>query len=106
MGDLFAFFALMRPIRLMVARTGQPIFPKKATRGYKRDVPPRHSSARSLKDRAARLPADTDCVTKVPVFLRFMRMVQGKNQSLGPPVNPIRITTTYASRSRSCRASA
>ena len=42
---------------------------------------------------------DTDRMPKVLAFLlRNMRMVQGNNQSLGSPVNRIRITATYASR--------
>ncbi|KAL1671925.1 ABC1 family-domain-containing protein [Schizophyllum commune] len=91
MGDLFASFALMRPVRLKGARTGPPIFSKEATSDYERGV--------QMKAALRNFLVDTDRMPKVLAFLlRNMRMVQGNNQSLGSPVNRIRITATYASR--------
>ncbi|KAL1738814.1 hypothetical protein HDZ31DRAFT_50407, partial [Schizophyllum fasciatum] len=91
MGDLFAFFALMRPVRLKGARTGPPIFSRDATTDYERGL--------QMKAALRNFLVDTDRMPKVLAFLlRNMRMVQGNNQSLGSPVNRIRITATYASR--------
>lgn len=91
MGDLFASFALMRPVRLKGARTGPPLFPNGDATDYERGV--------QMKAALRNFLVDTDRMPKVLAFLlRNMRMVQGNNQSLGSPVNRIRITATYASR--------
>ncbi|KAG6902172.1 hypothetical protein C0995_003453 [Termitomyces sp. Mi166 len=53
-----------------------------------------------MKKRLKEFLTDTDRMPKALIFLsRNMRMVQGNNQSLGSPVNRIKITGFWASRS-------
>ncbi|KAF8193802.1 ABC1 family-domain-containing protein [Pholiota molesta] len=53
-----------------------------------------------MKQKLKEFLADTDRMPKVLIFLtRNMRMVQGNNQAFGSPVNRIKITGLWASRS-------
>ncbi|KAI0763799.1 atypical/ABC1/ABC1-B protein kinase [Trametes elegans] len=86
--DLFASATLMRPVRF--AQSDLPDFEKMDE--YERGV--------AMKERLKGFLTDTDRMPKELVFIgRNMRIVQGNNQSFGSPVNRIRITGYWASRS-------
>jgi len=54
-----------------------------------------------MKAKLKEFLTDTDRMPKVLIFLtRNMRMVQGNNQAFGSPVNRIKITGFWASRSQ------
>ncbi|KAI0629098.1 atypical/ABC1/ABC1-B protein kinase [Trametes polyzona] len=87
--DLFASATLMRPVRF--AQQGDmPDFEK--MNDYERGV--------AMKAKLKGFLTDTDRMPKQLIFIgRNMRIVQGNNQSFGSPVNRIRITGFWASRS-------
>ncbi|KAG2135581.1 ABC1 family-domain-containing protein [Suillus cothurnatus] len=88
---LFASAILMRPVKIGQAN-GLTEDPGKEPNAYEQSV--------RMKERLKRFLVDTDKMPKELIFLgRNMRIVQGNNQSLGSPVNRIKITAYWASRS-------
>ncbi|OCH92041.1 atypical/ABC1/ABC1-B protein kinase [Obba rivulosa] len=88
--DLFASATLMRPVRFGQPAEGAPDFEKMSQ--YERSL--------FMKEKLKNFLTDTDRMPKELVFIaRNMRIVQGNNQSLGSPVNRIRIIGYWASRS-------
>ncbi|KAL7277893.1 hypothetical protein ACG7TL_008842 [Trametes sanguinea] len=86
--DLFASATLMRPVRF--AQSDLPDFERMDD--YERGV--------VMKERLKGFLTDTDRMPKELIFIgRNMRIVQGNNQAYGSPVNRIRITGYWASRS-------
>ena len=99
MPDLLASFTLMRPT---ILRRGRKPKPKKEgeEEGPRRPLTQYELSVK-MKEKLKQFLVDTDRMPKVLIFLtRNMRMVQGNNQSFGSPVNRIRITGDWASRSQ------
>ncbi|KIJ67289.1 hypothetical protein HYDPIDRAFT_84650 [Hydnomerulius pinastri MD-312] len=89
--DLFASATLMRPVR----------FGKKNWNGNGevKELNQYEQSVR-MKAKLKGFLLDTDKMPKELIFLgRNMRIVQGNNQALGSPVNRIKITGYWASRS-------
>ncbi|PSR77167.1 hypothetical protein PHLCEN_2v8032 [Hermanssonia centrifuga] len=87
--DLFASATLMKPVSFK-GEDARAEFIK--LNQYERSV--------LLKERLKSFLTDTDKMPKALVFIgRNMRIVQGNNQMLGSPVNRIRITGSWASRS-------
>ncbi|EKM53354.1 uncharacterized protein PHACADRAFT_186037 [Phanerochaete carnosa HHB-10118-sp] len=96
--DLFASATLMRPVRFGAQKDAEAF---EALSQYERSV--------RIKARLRRFLADTDKMPKALVFIgRNMRsvspcappwIVQGNNQLFGSPVNRIRLTGEWASRS-------
>lgn len=87
--DIFASATLMRPVRFGSQKDADE-FDKLSQ--YERSV--------LIKERLRRFLTDTDKMPKELVFIgRNMRIVQGNNQMFGSPVNRIRITGEWASRS-------
>ncbi|GJE91340.1 ABC1 kinase family protein [Phanerochaete sordida] len=85
--DLFASATLMKPVRF----NGQPGDLDQLSQ-YERSV--------LIKERLKKFLTDTDKMPKELVFIgRNIRIVQGNNQMFGSPVNRIRITGEWASRS-------
>ncbi|KIY44701.1 ABC1-domain-containing protein [Fistulina hepatica ATCC 64428] len=95
MGDMFASFALLKPVRLSGPGRNSgfaAMMPPEGLSNYEKGV---HMKA-ALKN----FLIDTDKMPKVlPFMIRNMRMVQGNNQALGVPVNRLRINGEWASRS-------
>lgn len=95
---LFASAILMRPVKIGQANGSSP-------RGEKANGDPgkelnAYEQSVRMKERLKRFLVDTDKMPKELIFLgRNMRIVQGNNQSLGSPVNRIKITAHWASRS-------
>ncbi|KAF6756514.1 ABC1 family-domain-containing protein [Ephemerocybe angulata] len=94
--DLVASFTLMKPTFLKRGRKPRPVDqlekPRKQLSQYEMSV--------LMKRKLKEFLSDTDRMPKVLIFLiRNMRMVQGNNQSFGSPVNRIKITGDWASRS-------
>ncbi|OBZ69637.1 ABC1 family protein C10F6.14c [Grifola frondosa] len=90
MPDLFASATLMRPVKFAQQKNGLENFDNMSD--YERGV--------VMKERLKGFLTDTDKMPKALIFiLRNMRIVQGNNQSLGSPVNRIRITGSWASQS-------
>lgn len=93
--DLFASATLMRPVRLK----------KVDKEKFAREI--EEISRMSQYEQSVRMKAklkefliDTDRLPKALLFLmRNMRIVQGNNQSMGAPVNRVKITGYWASRS-------
>ncbi|RPD53409.1 atypical/ABC1/ABC1-B protein kinase [Lentinus tigrinus ALCF2SS1-7] len=86
--DLFASATLMRPVRFK--ETDTPDFDKMDD--YERGV--------YMKEKLKGFLQDTDRMPKELIFIgRNMRIVQGNNQLFASPVNRIRITAYWASRS-------
>ncbi|RDX40175.1 atypical/ABC1/ABC1-B protein kinase [Lentinus brumalis] len=86
--DLFASATLMRPVRFKEVE--MPDFAKMDD--YERGV--------YMKEKLKGFLQDTDRMPKELIFIgRNMRIVQGNNQLFGSPVNRIRITAYWASRS-------
>ncbi|KZP12439.1 ABC1-domain-containing protein [Athelia psychrophila] len=88
--DLFASTTLMRPVKLgpRQHQGGEP----EPLNAYEQSV--------RMKAKLRSFLTDTDKMPKELIFLgRNMRMVQGNNQSLGSPVNRIKMTGFWASRS-------
>ncbi|KAF9444553.1 ABC1-domain-containing protein [Macrolepiota fuliginosa MF-IS2] len=109
MPDLMASFTLMRPVILRRNRKKETKIGEKEKE--RRPLTQYEMSVR-MKEKLRGFLKDTDRMPKVLIFLtRNMRMVQGKsftssgvfskcnNQSLGSPVNRIKITGYWASRS-------
>ncbi|TFY56522.1 hypothetical protein EVJ58_g7590 [Rhodofomes roseus] len=93
---LFASATLMRPVKLR--RSGESAGGESGSRRwtemseYERSV--------QLKERLRKFLTNTDKIPKELIFIgRNMRIVQGNNQQYGSPVNRIRITGSWASRS-------
>ncbi|KIK98386.1 hypothetical protein PAXRUDRAFT_688940 [Paxillus rubicundulus Ve08.2h10] len=87
--DLFASATLMRPVGYRNNHEKEEV---EALNEYERSV--------RMKAKLKGLLLDTDKMPKELIFLgRNMRIVQGNNQSLGSPVNRIKITGYWASRS-------
>lgn len=113
--DLFASATLMRPVQF---RTGKPAKGKGGTGEEVKQLDAYEQSVR-MKEKLRSFLTDTDKMPQALVFLgrnmRYVcelfnncvwmdpdlirRMVQGNNQSLGSPVNRIKITGVWASRS-------
>ncbi|OSX61911.1 hypothetical protein POSPLADRAFT_1070397 [Postia placenta MAD-698-R-SB12] len=86
--DIFASATLMRPVRF----AGQEAENLENLSEYDRSV--------RLKEKLKSFLTDTDKIPKPLIFIgRNMRIVQANNQSFGSPVNRIRITGYWASRS-------
>ncbi|KAI0751690.1 ABC1-domain-containing protein [Daedaleopsis nitida] len=86
--DLFASATLMRPVRFK--ETHNPDVEK--MNEYERGV--------MMKEKLKGFLTDTDRMPKELIFIgRNMRIVQGNNQMFASPVNRIRITGNWASRS-------
>ncbi|KAI0795083.1 ABC1 family-domain-containing protein [Abortiporus biennis] len=91
--DLFASATLMRPIKF----TDDPELAKQAEEYEKLD---QYQRSVITKARLKSFLIDTDKMPKELIFIgRNMRIVQGNNQMFGSPVNRIRITGYWASRS-------
>ncbi|KAF7800085.1 hypothetical protein EIP86_011328 [Pleurotus ostreatoroseus] len=87
--DLFASATLMKPVKFGNDSSSEA-FEKMDQ--YQRSV--------LIKERLRGFLTDTDKMPKALVFIgRNMRIVQGNNQMFGSPVNRIRITGMWASRS-------
>ncbi|KAL4076564.1 ABC1 family-domain-containing protein [Scleroderma yunnanense] len=93
--DIFASATLMRPVRFRSKRetiSGENDFENGTMNQYEQSV--------RMKERLRGFLLDTDKLPKQLIFLgRNMRIVQGNNQVLGSPVNRIKITGYWASRS-------
>ncbi|KAI6152704.1 ABC1 family-domain-containing protein [Pisolithus thermaeus] len=92
--DLFASATLMRPVsfRMRKDEDGNNDSENGAVNQYERSL--------LMKERLKNFLYDTDKMPKELIFLgRNMRIVQGNNQVLGSPVNRIKITAYWASRS-------
>jgi aarF domain-containing kinase len=95
---LFASAILMRPVKIGQAN-GSSSRVEKANEDPGKEPNAYEQSVR-MKERLKRFLVDTDKMPKELIFLgRNMRIVQGNNQSLGSPVNRIKITAYWASRS-------
>ncbi|KAF8639303.1 hypothetical protein AX17_001584, partial [Amanita inopinata Kibby_2008] len=98
MPDLVASFTLMRPV---ILTRGRPLR-KRREDGTKKERRPltQYEMSVLMKEKLRGFLTDTDRMPKVLVFLtRNIRMVQGNNQSFGSPVNRIKLTGLWASRS-------
>lgn len=94
---LFASAVLMRPVKIGRANGSSSV--EKANGDPNKELNAYEQSVR-MKARLKRFLVDTDKMPKELIFLgRNMRIVQGNNQSLGSPVNRIKITAYWASRS-------
>ncbi|KAF7970834.1 hypothetical protein HWV62_22784 [Athelia sp. TMB] len=92
--DLFASATLMRPVKL-----GNGSRSSKAGGEQVEELNQYEQSVR-MKAKLRSFLTDTDKMPKELIFLgRNMRMVQGNNQALGSPVNRIKMTGFWASRS-------
>jgi len=91
--DFFASATLMRPVKFEEAQQGgESRKPYEEMNDYERSV--------IMKEKLNSFLSDTDKMPKELVFIgRNMRIVQGNNQIFGSPVNRIKITGTWASRS-------
>jgi len=86
--DLFASATLMKPVKF----AGQEQDNFEEMDEYERSV--------RIKEKLRSFLTDTDRIPKPLIFIgRNMRIVQANNQSFGSPVNRIRITGYWASRS-------
>jgi len=93
--DLMASFTLMRPTILRKGRK------KKPDDGQERRPLTQYEMSVKMKAKLKEFLTDTDRMPKVLIFLtRNMRMVQGNNQTFGSPVNRVKITGYWASRSQ------
>ncbi|PPQ72125.1 hypothetical protein CVT26_006865 [Gymnopilus dilepis] len=96
--DLMASFTLMRPTVLRKNRKPSP--KKEGDESKERKPLTQYEISVRMKAKLKEFLADTERMPKVLIFLtRNMRMVQGNNQSFGSPVNRIKITGYWASRS-------
>ena len=90
--DLFASATLMRPVTLRGQKPKEDVVPPSELNQYDHGV--------RMKAKLKEFLTDTDKMPKELIFLgRNMRIVQGNNQALGSPVNRIKITGYWASRS-------
>ncbi|KAI0821036.1 ABC1-domain-containing protein [Irpex lacteus] len=87
--DLFASATLMKPVRFGGQKERDEF-----------DQMSQYERSMLIKQRLQGFLSDTDKMPKELVFIgRNMRIVQGNNQMFGSPVNRIRITGSWASRS-------
>lgn len=92
--DLFATATLMKPVRLKKADSEK----HRAEMEEMAQISQYEQSVR-MKAKLKEFLIDTDRMPKALLFLmRNMRIVQGNNQSLGAPVNRIKITGFWASK--------
>ncbi|GLB42784.1 putative ABC1 family protein [Lyophyllum shimeji] len=101
--DLVASATLMKPVKLKKGRKKEA---ERKKREQEQDMKEgkkelsQYDMSVLMKKRLKEFLHDTDKMPKVLIFLtRNMRMVQGNNQSFGSPVNRIKITGYWASRS-------
>ncbi|KAI5999734.1 ABC1 family-domain-containing protein [Pisolithus marmoratus] len=92
--DLFASATLMRPVSFRMTtdedRSGDS----------ENGTMDQYERSLQMKERLRNFLYDTDKMPKELIFLgRNMRIVQGNNQVLGSPVNRIKVTAYWASRS-------
>ncbi|KAI0070016.1 ABC1-domain-containing protein [Panus rudis PR-1116 ss-1] len=93
--DLFASATLLRPVTF--SYKDDPEAARQAEEFSKMD---QYERSVQMKERLKNFLQDTDKMPKELVFIgRNMRIVQGNNQLYGSPVNRIRITGYWASRS-------
>ncbi|KAG6833288.1 hypothetical protein H0H87_008919 [Tephrocybe sp. NHM501043] len=106
--DLVASATLMKPTRLRRAETRKGETKEESRERRDREAAKREAMKNMsqyemsvmMKERLKEFLTDTDRMPKALIFLtRNMRMVQGNNQSFGSPVNRIKITGFWASRS-------
>lgn len=100
--DFLASFTMMRPVKLTRNRTVATTTSQEAQarRAAQRSKMTQYEMSVLMKRKLKEFLMDTDRMPKVLIFLiRNMRMVQGNNQSFGSPVNRIKITGDWASRS-------
>ncbi|KXN84680.1 ABC1 family protein C10F6.14c [Leucoagaricus sp. SymC.cos] len=105
MPDLMASFTLMKPVVLRRNRRKKERKEKKEVEAEAEEKDRReltnYERSVIMKQKLKGFLTETDRMPKVLIFLtRNMRMVQGNNQSLGSPVNRIKITGYWASRSQ------
>ncbi|PPQ90807.1 hypothetical protein CVT25_012127 [Psilocybe cyanescens] len=101
--DLMASFMLMRPT---VLKKGNAKKGSGNGQGAPRKPLTQYEISVKMKQKLKEFLMDTDRMPKVLIFLtRNMRMVQGNNQSFGSPVNRIKVTGLWASRSLSRNSS-
>ncbi|KAG5641491.1 hypothetical protein DXG03_005102, partial [Asterophora parasitica] len=99
--DLVASATLMKPVRLRRGETTEQRKKREQRQEEGREMTQYEMSV-LMKQRLKEFLTDTDKMPKALIFLtRNMRMVQGNNQSFGSPVNRIKITGFWASRSLS-----
>ncbi|KAG2155182.1 ABC1 family-domain-containing protein [Suillus bovinus] len=95
---LFASAVLMRPVK--IGRGDRSSSRTENANGDPGNELNAYEQSVRMKERLKRFLVDTDKMPKELIFLgRNMRIVQGNNQSLGSPVNRIKITAYWASRS-------
>ncbi|EFI26591.1 atypical/ABC1/ABC1-B protein kinase [Coprinopsis cinerea okayama7 len=101
--EFLASFTLMKPVSLKRGRrrkTPEEEMEEERKREERRKMSQYELSV-LMKQKLKEFLIDTDRMPKVLIFLiRNMRMVQGNNQSFGSPVNRIKITADWASRSQ------
>ncbi|KAG5725140.1 ABC1 family protein C10F6.14c [Termitomyces sp. T112] len=106
--DLVASATLMKPTRLRRPEMRKGETKEASTKRREREAAfqekmknmSQYELSVLMKKRLKEFLTDTDRMPKALIFLsRNMRMVQGNNQSLGSPVNRIKITGFWASRS-------
>ncbi|KAF9474483.1 ABC1-domain-containing protein [Pholiota conissans] len=96
--ELLASFTLLRPTALKNNRKTKP--GEEGKKPQEKKPMTQYEMSVRMKQKLKEFLADTDRMPKVLIFLtRNMRMVQGNNQSFGSPVNRIKITGLWASRS-------
>ncbi|KAE9406874.1 ABC1-domain-containing protein [Gymnopus androsaceus JB14] len=97
--DMFASIALAKPVRL--TRKDRRAEVEKVTRELEEYLNlSEYEQSVQRKAKLKQFLSDTDRMPKALIFLlRNMRIVQGNNQSFGAPVNRIKITGLWASRS-------
>jgi len=94
---LFASATLMRPVKLK--RNGKDNAGESELKRRWGEMSEYERSVQ-LKEKLRMFLTDTDKIPKELIFIgRNMRIVQGNNQQYGSPVNRIRITGSWASRS-------
>ncbi|KAF9554246.1 ABC1-domain-containing protein [Agrocybe pediades] len=98
--DLMASFTLMKPTILKKGRKSKKKEDGTEEKPKERRPLTQYEISVKMKQKLREFLSDTDRMPKVLIFLtRNMRMVQGNNQSFGSPVNRIKITGFWASRS-------
>ncbi|KAF5378111.1 hypothetical protein D9615_007627 [Tricholomella constricta] len=103
--DLVASATLMKPVKLRRGETKEESKRRREREQQGREEGKeltQYEMSVLMKKRLKEFLTDTDRMPKALIFLtRNMRMVQGNNQSFGSPVNRIKITGFWASRSLS-----
>ncbi|KAF5376379.1 hypothetical protein D9757_008675 [Collybiopsis confluens] len=97
--DMFASVALARPVRL--TRKDRKAEAEKVTKELEEYMKlSQYEQSVRMKAKLKQFLMDTDRMPKALIFLlRNMRIVQGNNQSFGAPVNRVKITGLWASKS-------